>query len=173
MMARVSKHWGDGRWELAFGTAADVAAWHIYAFEYLDDLNWMPPAHEALRGWPLADDLLAAVAARCREKGWQGDGIFQVMWLPPLLGVGLPNLGCYVLVVKQNEDGTAWLASPIPLPWLEEPDGLLMGVGQEEEFLSAPFSTSHYDTDSIYARFRAAALASGRIKPDGLFGWSG
>ena len=168
MMGRLSRHWGEGRWELAFGTPDDVANWHIYVFEYLDDLNWMPPAHEILKGWLLADDLLTAVAARCREKGWDGDGIFQAMWLPPFLDVGLPDLGCYVLVVKQDDDGTAWIASPIPLRWFEEPAGAIVG-----EFGSVPFSTSNHDLDPTYERFRAAAPASGRIRSGEEMGWTG
>jgi hypothetical protein len=70
---------------------------------------------EVLRKWEFGEPLLAAVAARCRADGWEGDGEFQVLWLPPFLGLGKPNYRCYALVVKQDNDETEWVACPIPL----------------------------------------------------------
>lgn len=119
MAARLLHQRRDGGWEFVFGTPDRVRDWHLYAYEYIDDLNWMPPANELFRDWELGDELLARVGDRFREAGWDGDGVFQVFWLPPFLGVGVRDYGCYGLLVKQDNDGISWLASPVPLPWIE------------------------------------------------------
>lgn len=48
-----------------------------------------------------------------------------MLWLPPFVGAGeKDNFGCYVLHVKQRNDGISWLASPVTLPFhrLFQPD---------------------------------------------------
>jgi len=128
-------------WEGVFGTPDRVADWHVISYEYIDDLDFMPWAREVLRKWEFGELLIAAVAERCLEAGWEGDGEFQVLWLPPFLGIGKPDYGCYALVVKQNNDGTAWIACPIPLPVRDS---------------SLP------EVHPIYAEFERRALEEGR-----------
>ena len=141
MAARLLHQRRDGGWEFVFGTPDRVRDWHIYAYEYIDDLNWMPPAAELFRDWELGDELIARVAERFREIGWEGDGEFQVFWLPPFLGVGVRDYGCYGLLVKQDNDGTSWLASPVPLPWCE----------------------TVWDTHPIYEEFMQRGIEDGRL----------
>jgi len=42
----------------------------------------------------------------------------QILWLPPFAGAGNhDNYGCYLLHVKQDNDGISWFASPVQLPF--------------------------------------------------------
>jgi hypothetical protein len=143
MVARLLHQRQGGGWEFVFGTPNRVEAWYVYTYEYIDDLNWMPPAEELFRDWSLGDELLARVGVRLRDCGWDGDGVFQVFWLPPFLGVGITDYGCYGLLVKQDEDGITWLTSPVPLPWVEQ---------------------HKWDTHPIYAEFEQRGVADGRLR---------
>src|SRR5688572_14451705 len=107
-------------WDKRLGKPEDVQSWHFYAYEYIDDLAFMPKARAALAGWPHRDALIASVEAKFRSGGWAGDGEMQVMWLPPFVGVGPQDTcGCYALHVKQDEDGISWIACRYALPFLE------------------------------------------------------
>lgn len=102
-----------------------MANYHFYAYEYLDDLSFMRPARQVFDAWEHAEALIEAVQRRFLQLRWEGDGGMQVLWLPPFAGAGEhDNFGCYVLHVKQLNDGISWLASPVPLPFhrLFQPD---------------------------------------------------
>jgi hypothetical protein len=86
---------------------------------------------------------LARVGERLRERGWDGNGVFQVFWLPPFLGVGVRDYGCYGLLVKQDNDGISWLACPVALPWVE---------------------AHEWNTHSIYAEFEQRGIADKRLR---------
>lgn len=112
-------------WQGRFGTPDGVIHWHFYAYEYLDDLAFMPLAREAFSNWPSGEAIIARVEEKFRSLGWEGDGEMQILWLPPFAGAGPHDtLGCYVLHVKQENDGISWLASPHGLPFhrLFQPD---------------------------------------------------
>ena len=105
-------------WTERFGPPSGVEHWHLYAYEYLDDLHFMPAARETLRDWEHADETLKAIGERFREMGWEGDGELQILWLPPFAGAGPQDtFGCYAIHVKQVEDGISWIASPYLLPF--------------------------------------------------------
>ena len=105
-------------WRDCFGAAASVKNYHFYAYEYLDDLAFMRQAAEMLAVWPEAPEFLAAVSAKWKEIGWEGDGEIQIFWLPPFAEAGpADTFGCYVLHVKQQNDGISWFASPHLLPF--------------------------------------------------------
>ena len=112
-------------WDERFGKPEGVSAWHFYAYEYLDDLSFMPRAREVLADWPHAGAVIELVQAKFRSLGWEGDGEMQVMWLPPFAGAGPKDTyGCYALHVKQLNDGISWIACPYTLPFhrLFQPD---------------------------------------------------
>jgi hypothetical protein len=105
-------------WEERFGTPDCARNYHYYAYEYLDDLNFMPPAHEVFGEWSHAARLLEAVGAKLKTLGWEGDGEFQLLWVPPFAGAGEHDFfGAYALHVKQENDGISWIACPVPLPF--------------------------------------------------------
>lgn len=146
MSRRLLQGRGEAGWEFVFGTPDRVADWHVYAYEYVDDLNFMPPAAELFRDWPLGQELLLQIGRRLQEIGWNGEGVFQVFWLPPFLGVGVRDYGCYGLLVKQDDDGISWIACPVPLPWVE----------------------SHtWATHKIYSEFEQRGIADGRLRAVG------
>lgn len=56
-----------------------------------------------------------------RQLGWEGDGVFRMMWMPPfLLGGTGDNFGDFVYFVKQRNNGTCFVCSHEPLPILPE-----------------------------------------------------
>ncbi|GMV80569.1 MAG: hypothetical protein AMXMBFR7_17530 [Planctomycetota bacterium] len=112
-------------WLQRFGTPRCARNYHYYAYEYLDELSFLPSALKVFNGWRCAPKLLKEVSLELRKRGWQGTGAFQMLWLPPFVGAGeKDNFGCYVLHVKQRNDGISWLASPVTLPFhrLFQPD---------------------------------------------------
>ncbi|MHB0938145.1 MAG: hypothetical protein ACYC6A_17280 [Armatimonadota bacterium] len=105
-------------WQERFGTPEGVEHWHFYAYEYLDDLAFMPSARETFGDWEDGERIIALVEEKFRQLRWDGDGEMQILWLPPFTGAGPHDFyGCYALHVKQNEDGISWIASPYVLPF--------------------------------------------------------
>jgi hypothetical protein len=112
-------------WQERFGTPECARNYHYYAYEYLDDLSFLPSALEAFDEWHHAPKLLEEVSAKLKSLGWEGTGEFQMLWLPPFVGAGAhDNFGCYALHVKQDNDGISWIVSPVMLPFhrLFQPD---------------------------------------------------
>ena len=60
-------------------------------------------------------ELEGTALARFIDKGWEGDGEAMVTAIPT--GADTCQL---VIAVKQNNNGTTWIASEISLPWLDE-----------------------------------------------------
>jgi hypothetical protein len=105
-------------WRERIGASEGVQKWHFYAYEYLDDLAFMKPARELFEGWAEGDVNCQTLEEKFRELGWDGDGVLQVMWLPPFAGAGPHDFyGCYAMHIKQTEDGISWIASPYSLPF--------------------------------------------------------
>jgi len=91
---------------------------HVYSYEHVDCEEYMPLASEVLSEVPNKDAVLKAVSARLSAAGWEGDGELRLMWLPPFLFPGIEDTwGLAVWFVKQGNNGTAWIASSIPLPF--------------------------------------------------------
>lgn len=101
-----------------FWPAEREAPLHYYRFEYLDRLEFMRSARDHLPTEG-ADMILAQVAAGFRAKGWEGDGSIEIFWLPPFIVKLNDTAGFIVFHVKQQNNGTSFLASPYPLPGLE------------------------------------------------------
>lgn len=90
----------------------------VYNYEHLDTLAYMRDAREILQRVPEGEQILDNVRERLLQAGWEGDGNIQLLWLPPFLGAGVQDsFGVCVWHVKQRNNGTSWLASPVPLPF--------------------------------------------------------
>ena len=95
-----------------------VDAFKTYHYEHVDLLDLMPAAADVLEGLPGASALLDKVREVLAGAGWEGDGTVRILWLPPFIepayedGWGIP-----VWFVKQSNNGTAFLASPVELPY--------------------------------------------------------
>ena len=92
--------------------------YHVYSYEHVDLLDFMPLADKVLRGFANSDAIMQAVKNRLSQAGWKGDGSLRLLWLPPFVGAGVEDTyGVAIWFVKQDDNGTSWLASPVPLPF--------------------------------------------------------
>jgi len=114
---------GDFGWsvELIGGEIRDpkmIGGFDVYTYHHIDVLEYMPLASGVLADIANRDEVLEAVARRFREAGWEGDGDIRIMWVPPFAGAGSEDTyGVAVWFVKQDNNGTSYLASPVPLPF--------------------------------------------------------
>ena len=98
-----------------FRDIAALADYYFYSYEHLDDLSAPRDVFHDL-GLKDCEAWQGAVADALKAAGWEGDGELSIMWFPPFVGVGVQDTwGTYVWVVKQRNNGTAWLASPVEL----------------------------------------------------------
>ncbi len=97
--------------------AEALETFHVYGYEWIDNLHFVLPAQSFVTD-PTA--YLGVARKRFLEAGWDGDGDIGVLWLPPFvfpMTLRVPPVGVAVWHVKQIEDGTSWLLSPIELPF--------------------------------------------------------
>lgn len=119
----VESFFGELGWaqELIRGEIASpdrMKEFYVYTYEHVDILEFMPRAELVLQGVPKASFVLEAVRQRFSEAGWEGDGEIRILWLPPFVGAGAEDTwGVAVWFVKQENNGTAFLASPVSLPF--------------------------------------------------------
>lgn len=96
-----------------------VADYHVYSYEHVDELAFVlsPSKVEAECHYGTGMAALEPdIAELFLANGWEGDGHIGLMWLPPFVGPwGSP--GQLVWFVKQDNNGTAFLASDLPLPY--------------------------------------------------------
>lgn len=96
--------------------AESVADYHVYSFEHLDDLSFMRDANESMSVFQdTGQEIISTVKQRLTDSGWRGDGKLQIFWIPPFVTGENNTHGTYVFHVKQNINGTSWLASPCKL----------------------------------------------------------
>lgn len=95
-----------------------IDEYSVYQYQHIDCLELMPTAAAILQDIPNRDEVLKAVRTKFRSSGWEGDGDIQIMWIPPFVGAGVEDTwGLAVWFVKQSNNGTAFLASPVKLPF--------------------------------------------------------
>ncbi|TVV45499.1 hypothetical protein [Thalassolituus sp. C2-1] len=95
-----------------------IDEYSVYEYQHIDCLEFMPAAAAVLQGIPNQSEVLKAVRAKFLSSGWEGDGEIQIMWIPPFMGAGVEDTwGLAVWFVKQANNGTAFLASPVKLPF--------------------------------------------------------
>lgn len=93
-----------------------MSTFPVYRFEWIDNLHFvLLPSLFLADPRPYIDAAHAAFIA----AGWDGDGEIGLLWLPPFVfPVDLRDFeGVTVWHVKQLEDGTSWLLSPVELPF--------------------------------------------------------
>ena len=101
--------------------ASDLNEFHIYCYEWIDNLHFILPPKNFL---PLPEEQLDKYLNIAREKfssaGSDGEGEIGLLWLPPFVfksELNVSHLGILVWHVKQTDDGISWLLSPIELPF--------------------------------------------------------
>lgn len=98
----------------------EISQYLVYQYHHIDFLDFMPNAETYLSHFKpdKREKILHEVKERFRREGWEGDGALQILWLPPFLGAGVEDtFGVVVWFVKQSNNGTAFMASPVPLPF--------------------------------------------------------
>jgi hypothetical protein len=99
----------------------EVDSFFVYSYHHLDDLEFLRdpvPVLADVWGAKNGDEWLSSVAGLFRRHGWEGDGELRILWLPPFVDVGVEDTwGTYLWVVKQRNNGTTFIASPIELPF--------------------------------------------------------
>ncbi len=93
-----------------------IQNYFVYQYHFFDSLAYMKDAEPVLSRVPNGDEILQNVRSHLSNAGWEGDGRLQLLWLPPFLGAGVEDtFGVCVWHVKQDNNGTSWFASPVPL----------------------------------------------------------
>jgi hypothetical protein len=92
---------------------------HVYQYHHLDDLSFVRKPEDVFSDTLSPTDfnrLMEAVKERFLKAGWEGDGSFGIIWLPPFLDAGNEDTwGNYLWHVKQENNGTSWVGSKEPL----------------------------------------------------------
>ncbi len=94
-----------------------VRKWNAYSYHHIDILVGMPKARDVLFDSQGGFELMQEIMALFRRAGWEGDGMIQIMWLPPFLFDDGDTWGEVCFHVKQSNNGTSWIASKKRLPF--------------------------------------------------------
>lgn len=90
----------------------------LLTYEWIDNLNFTLNPNEVL---PNSDDYVQVARELFLSAGWDGDGEIELMWIPPFMlentKMENPYHGVILWHVKQEEDGTSWILSPVKLPF--------------------------------------------------------
>jgi hypothetical protein len=94
-----------------------IGEFYLECVEWIDNLHFIQPPERFLAQ---PAEYVAQARIRFLAEGWEGDGEIGLLWLPNF--VFPPNeqpgpVGVLIWHVKQLEDGTSWLLSPVPLPF--------------------------------------------------------
>jgi len=84
----------------------------VYSYEWIDNLNFTLDPKDCLEN---PDDYIDIAKDMFLEAGWDGDGIIELMWIPPFVleqQMTTNTLGVVVWHVKQLEDGISWILYP-------------------------------------------------------------
>lgn len=104
-----------------FSNPKQLQSYYVYTYEHIDILDFLPPAKGLLGKYAGYNDLIFQVKQLFYQKGWDGDGTIRLMWFPPFLKIGIEDTwGTLAWFVKQNNNGTAFIASPVRIPYLQE-----------------------------------------------------
>jgi len=109
-----------------FNDDENIKNYFVYQYHFLDDLSAVLKP-EQVYSWFGVDNskeneekvraTVNHVANLFLENGWEGDGDISVIWIPPFIDIGFDEdtWGSYLWHVKQSNNGTSFIASPIPL----------------------------------------------------------
>jgi hypothetical protein len=112
--------------------------WHIYQYHFVDEIGSMKCAYDEIGDTDDGPAKIRMMGRILEDAGWEGDGTIRLLWLPPFV---LPGedlcFGEWIWHVKQSNNGTSWIASPIPLPY---PELESVKVSREDDFRGAGLS---------------------------------
>jgi hypothetical protein len=98
----------------------NVKNYFVYQYQHLDDLSAVLKPTEVFGSTDedkkLVDEIVEEIKRLFLRNGWEGDGDIGLIWLPPFIDVGIEDtFGTNIWHVKQLNNGTSWLASPVEL----------------------------------------------------------
>ena len=100
-----------------------LQSYYVYTYEHIDILSFLPSAIDFLSAYGGCPALIHQVEELFRQNGWEGDGEIRLMWFPPFLRIGVEDTwGTLAWFVKQNNNGTSFIASPATIPYLTLPN---------------------------------------------------
>lgn len=100
----------------------------VYRYEHIDDLSFIRNSESVTNDHILFSHGIDAehrntvekfVRVKLISEGWEGDGELGLIWIPPFIFKDSDTYGEYVWHVKQNNNGTSWIASTRHLPFKE------------------------------------------------------
>jgi hypothetical protein len=105
-----------------FRNLNEVDKYFVYQYHHLDDLSFLRQPERVFADHnivnPPVQEWLLKVANLLSNHGWEGDGEIKIMWFPPFIPIADEDTwGAYAWTVKQNNDGTTFIASPTELPF--------------------------------------------------------
>jgi hypothetical protein len=96
---------------------AALDSFELILYEWIDNLHFTLDPTEYLDN---ADEYIQKVQELFLKAGWTGNGVINLMWIPPFMFTGARTedftSGVIIWHVKQQEDGLSWILSPVKLP---------------------------------------------------------
>ncbi|MFY1030338.1 hypothetical protein [Pseudomonas asiatica] len=90
----------------------------MYSYHFIDDRLFFLNARETLGEFPDGYAIINEAEKLLKQHGWDGDGVLELLWFPPFIGVGVEDTyGVVCFHVKQSNNGTSWFASRFELPF--------------------------------------------------------
>ncbi|MDX6158390.1 hypothetical protein SIA70_20075 [Bacillus subtilis] len=88
--------------------------WFVFKYEHIDYLDNIRPIEKDRN-----EEFLEELKQLFKNEGWEGDGEIGEIWLPPFLLSSANSVGHWVYHVKQQNNGTSFIASSLYLPFPE------------------------------------------------------
>lgn len=96
----------------------DIRDFFVYSYHFIDDRLFFLNASETLGEFSDGYAIINEAEKLLKQHGWEGDGVLELLWLPPFIGVGVEDTyGVVCFHVKQSNNGTSWFASKFELPF--------------------------------------------------------
>ena len=85
----------------------------VTSYEWIDNLCFTIQPEECIIN---AEEYVSFAKKMFLEHGWAGDGIVELMWIPPFVFDKVESapstMGITIWHVKQKEDGISWILYP-------------------------------------------------------------
>lgn len=103
----------------------DIKKYYVYDYYFIDyNGGFLKPEdvfldfeHDFDLNLEELPEIIEEVKKLFLKKGWEGDGNIGLIWIPPFINIGYERdyIGNFFWHVKQQNNGTSFIASPLPL----------------------------------------------------------
>lgn len=137
---------------------AQIQSYFVYAYEHIDILSFLPTAESFLGNYAGYVPLICQIEELFRQNGWEGDGEIRLLWFPPFLRIGVEDTwGTLAWFVKQKNNGTAFIASPVAIPYLTLPSPQIL-VPDEHGYYQARITEIRRNLSPEFRCFKLRGL---------------